>query len=179
MGTDVSKSPQARRTLATRCRVLVHGSVDVLLEPRNVDGGRTRERPESVRCADKPAVLSRDKFPDFNAVTRHDQGLTAVQGRHDLPAAIPEFPLCSFPHGSQGSTSRKFGKGDGRHRDLFRKHGHVATDPAERARRQDRWQRTDATLQVCLMLRWSACVRSSDCGNGARPSPPPVHCQSR
>jgi hypothetical protein len=78
---------------ATRRGVVVERRVDVRAEAVSVDRRRAGERGDCGVGSDELAGLQGNQLADGHAVARHDERFAAVEGAHDLAAAVAQFPL--------------------------------------------------------------------------------------
>ena len=78
---------------ATRSGVVVERRGDVRAEAGRVDSRRAGERGDCGVCGDELAGAQGDELSDGHAIARHDERFAAVEGAHDLAAAIAQFAL--------------------------------------------------------------------------------------
>jgi|SRR5437588_7986184 len=97
MTTEVSIRPRTGRASGAREDILVDQAVEVLSESSRIEAwgagqglGQSTRRNES-----RPA--RRGELANRNAVSGHDERLSAVQGAHDFAALIAELPLGDLP----------------------------------------------------------------------------------
>src|SRR3990172_8729304 len=104
--TEVSTSPRGWRASGTGGRVLVDHRVDILAEPFASDGRSAREQGDRGPSIDEPAPPQGAELADGDPVAGHDEGLTTIEGTHDLAALVAELSLRDLAtHPGECSTS--------------------------------------------------------------------------
>ncbi len=77
--------------------MLIQDRVDVGSEPSELDCRGVREEHDGRLRCDELTLPKRGQLADRNAVARDDEGLTTIEGPHDLAALVPKLALCDLP----------------------------------------------------------------------------------
>ena len=99
-------SPRAWRGSATRCRILIDQSVNVLPKTSERDAWRAGERGKGSFGRYEHPLSEGNELADGHAIARDDEGLPLVQGPHDSPAFVAELSLSDTSTHRRGIVAR-------------------------------------------------------------------------
>ncbi len=85
--------PRAWRCSGTRSRVLVKRRVDVGPEPLELHRRRTGKASDRGFRSNELPLPERHQLAYGHSVAGDDEGLSAIEGSHDLAALVAELPL--------------------------------------------------------------------------------------